>query len=806
MASSKTITGILFFLAIHITAAGQQAPQAIIKGRTVENASKEPMQYVNIALFRTSDSSLVKAATTDLDGQFMLTNVPGGLYYLESSFIGFVTRHTGPLNISNAGATVDLGVINLEVSSLILNAVEVKAEKTIFSNSIDRKVYNVEKDILAQSSNATEILRNIPSVAVDVEGQVSLRGSSNITFFINGRPSTLLRMNSIVALQQIPANTIERIEVITNPSAKYKPDGVGGIINIVLKKNTTRGMNGILMASAGNQGRYNANLSLNYNTGKMNLHGSYGFRHSDTPRLRSDERIRRDSLEETLSFFDYNEREEDRSYAHVFNGGFDYDLNENNRFSFTGSLYVKDSREETNANTIYRDAFREVTSLFTSHITKTEPEVEYELSAVFEHTFDEDHTLSLEANLDNYREKEDVFFTDRYQFPSVSNLFTHNLINKNGPLAEFYAEYARPLGDEGELEAGYVYEFFRDNLDYNFETKYFEEADWTRDFNRSNEFIFTQQIHALYATYGHSFDRFSFLAGLRAEQSLVNSHLVTFDSIVPNDYFKVYPTLHLSYELSDHEQIQLNYSKRIKRADSDEHNPFPEYKDPRNIEAGNPRLKPEQVHSLELGYEAKYDRYSFLTSVYYRYMYDAFTSVDYYVNDTTLLESYINLANEQAAGVELIVSTTLYDIVNLNFNANGYYNVIDATNLGFSAARSNFTWDAKLTSNITLSQNTFVQFNAHYRSARISAQGSRKPLFLFNGGIRQDLFNDRASLTLTASDVFNSLRRESAIDTPTLYQKVITRRRAQVVHLGFIYRFGQAAKKRSEELEFEDSI
>jgi len=327
-----------------------------------------------------------------------------------------------------------------------------------------------------------------------------------------------------------------------------------------------------------------------------------------------------------------------------------------------------------------------------------------------------------------------------------------------------------------------------------------------KDYNKSNHFTINQDIHALYGIFSHSFDQLSFMAGLRAEQVFITSNLITLDSIVPNNYFKIYPTLHLAYELNDNQELQLNYSKRVKRSDSDEMNPFPEYSDPRNMESGNPKIKPEQIHSVEFGYHLKNKQYSIISSIYYRYKYDAFTEINRYVNDTVLLTSFENLSQSQSTGLEFIFSANVKNKLNLNMNANGYYYIIDASNLGYSDKKSAFSWDTKLGINIHFSNSSLLQLNSYYRSVRISAQGKSNPAFFVNLGLRQEVLKNRASVILTISDVFNTLSRVNIIDTPELYQKESRKRNSQIIYIGFTYRFGKFVKKQTEELKYDDSI
>ena len=770
-----------------------------------EKNSEKPLEFVNVSLFRAVDSILVKGTITNEKGIFKFTEVSAGKYYIKLISLGY-EPDSFPVLVSE-NTPLNLGNIILKLANIMLNDVSVVQQKTTMNNSIDRKTYQVENDILGQTGSASDILENIPSVTVDVDGTVSLRGSSNVTFFINGRPSALLKHNSAMALQQIPASTIERIEVITNPSAKYKPDGTGGIINIVLKKDKKQGFNGSLMVNAGNQGRYNANLTLNYNTGKMNIYGNYGFRRSNYPSTFQDTRINRDSLQNVINYYESSGSTRGKPASHLGNLGFEYQFNEHNKLEVSGDANFQHSLRTQNTLSTWKNSLSEITSQYNTLRLHEESDKEWESSAVFTHQFDkEDHELQIELNVTGYDETEDNHYTDSYNVPAGRNDLSRNLIKKGGPQTELYVEYVLPVGEESELEAGYVGEFFNDNLTHIGENFDKSNNKWITDTNKTNDFIFHQNIHALYTTFSHTFKKLSFMAGLRAEQALITSNLLTLDSVVPNNYFRLYPTLHLAYEFNDEQQIQLNYSHRVRRPDSDEMNPFPEYIDPRNAEAGNPRIKPEQIHSIEFGYQLKKEKFTFQPTVYYRYRYDAFAEIQRYVNDSVLVTSFENLTQDQSMGMELIATLNAGKFLTINLSSNGFYHIIDASNLGYSSKKSAFSVDTKLGTNLNISRTTLLQIYAYHQSARLTAQGHRNPVFYSNLGIRQDILKEKASLILTVSDVFNTLNSESIIDTPQLYKKSVRSRVTQFIYFGFVYRFGQNQKKQSEELKFDNNI
>ena len=332
-----------------------------------------------------------------------------------------------------------------------------------------------------------------------------------------------------------------------------------------------------------------------------------------------------------------------------------------------------------------------------------------------------------------------------------------------------------------------------------------EENKWVTDFNKTNLFKFDQKVNAFYTVFGHAIEPFSFSVGLRAEQVNITSNLVSTNEVVHNDYFRLYPSASIAWEMDDYKELQLSYSKRVNRGDTDEHNPFAEYDDPRTRDLGNPRLLPEQVHSLELSYRTQNRHFTFMPSLYYRYKYDAFTEFREIVQDTVLQTTFINFANETAAGMELILSGQLKK-VDYNFSFNAFYNEVDGTNLGLPGTQSQVSWDSKLAMSTSLTKTTNFQLNAHYLSSRLTPQGVFQPLILLNAGLRQDIWNHRASLFFTISDIFASVEFESQIDNPNLFWNTKYGRNNQIFHVGFNYRFGKGYAKQREKLAFEDVL
>ncbi len=796
------------FLTLASRLPAQKADDGTVTGIILDKASNQPVQYVAVALKKKAGGDTVRSAATDNRGAFTLESVPFGEYELSYGVIGFDTQQTPAFTVDTAHRTLDLGRLPIEEASVKMEKVEVSTRKETFYNSIDRKVYNVGQDIQSATGSASELLQNVPSVDVDIEGNVSLRGNDNVLILVNGKTSTLMNSaNRGMALEQMPADSIEKIEVITNPSAKYKPDGTAGIINITLKKKRETGYSGSVRATVGNDRRYNTGVTANYNPGKFNLFGTLSVRQDDRVRINEDHRTHLDPASGLFITTAQKTVESTRPLSRLAEAGVDYSPDENNKLSASVNYnYRTFFRNATTSNLSLAPGGTAVTSDYDRLRTDPEWQKTTEFDAKFEHSFpQEGRELNLELNHDRHWEQEDNQYADVYRTPVTPATFDSTSIKPTETSTETTAEYVQPLADDTKLETGYSLEL--DKNDMNFGGSYLDPLSgaWVVDTTSTNRFIYHDIIHALYATYGRPIGKFGFLAGVRLEQTYINTNQVTVNLRDKNEYFRAYPTLHLSYSLTDASQLQLNYSHRIHRPESDDLNPFPEYQDPYNLQAGNPHLKPEETHSIEAGYQYKKDDTTYLATLYYRDTYNGFTTVTEYINSTTLLTTHENLSDSRSGGLELAATANPGSKVSLNFSSNAFYNEINASNLGFSSTKSVIAWNAKLSANYHASKTTLVQFNTNYNGRRLTPQGYRLPTFVANIGLKHDLADKKTSLVLTLSDIFDSQRERTVIDTPTLHDEIVRRRSARIVYAGIVYNFGKAKKKAKDDtLQFDN--
>ncbi len=784
----------------------QPSGEGVVSGTIKDKATSEPLGFANVTLVNKADTSLVRATTSDEDGRFVFTAVPAGDYLIECSYIGHESYRSPYFTIDARRLKIDLKPIAMTESAFALDEVVVTSEKKLFNYAIDRKVYNVDEDMMSKSGSASEILQNIPSVQVDINGNVSLRGSPNVLILVNGKASPIMKRSQADVLQQMPASGIEKIEVITNPSARFSPEGTSGIINIVMKKDSKRGMNGSVTAHAGTIGRHNEYMAFNYNPGQLNLYGNFGYRHEHRSFFGTDVR-QESSLTPGLGS---SSREDDRMTFRpdVYMGtlGLNYHPGESNSFELSGEYFKRHPRMSGISTVVGRDSNAVVIQDYDRLQSGYEDESERGLTAAFQHNFPkEDHQLRIETNASDSPELESAHYTNVYRTPQGPRQYDNSRIEQGEQQGQLSVDYTNPLSENSKMEAGYAGDLNRQDVDSYAE--YFDagQEKFIEDATKTYRFKVSEMVHALYGTFEHSFGDFSLMGGLRVEHATVKPNLVSNHSTITNSYSGLYPTLHLAYKLSETGELQLNYSRRINRPEVDELNPFPEYNDPRNLEAGNPHLKPENIHSVELGYQWRTNGLTLVPSLYYRYKYDGITRVTQALNDTTLLRTMKNLASDQSGGIETVFAGSVGNLLTANLNSNVFYEEIDASNIGYSNKKSIVSWSGTCNLNINPAKATMFQINSNFRSGRLTPQGNARRSWGLNAGVRQDLFKEKVSLTLTVSDVFKTQRQDLRLDVAGMKQHVTFKRDARLAYFGISYHFGRADKKSKEKsLQYDE--
>lgn len=604
----------------------------------------------------------------------------------------------------------------------------------------------------------------------------------------------------------MPAAAIDKIEVITNPSAKYRPDGTSGIINIVMKKNTDAGVNGSTTVNAGNQGRLNGSVRFNYRPDGLNVHGSYSVRKDNRNRINTDTRDQTDAASVLTHYRDYATAGAE-PFSHSVIAGLDYEFDKQTSAGIAANYFRNDVDRNDNSTRVIENSSRVPISRYEHRHTADENEEEVGVEFSLDHQFgQEDHELKLQLSASREPESTDGRNVNFWLFPVQPEEHEHVVAIDTKTRKQAKLDYTLPLGEKSKLEAGYEGELGNNDIE-NIVERYDPPLQrYLTDTTVTNHFIYDENIHAVYATVRHSIGRFGVMGGLRLEQSFIDTRLIGLDSASSNNYSSYYPTMHLSYAVTEDAEVQMNYSRRVHRPEGDDLNPFPEYHDARNLSAGNPRLKPEYIHSVELGCKFQTEAFTILPSLYYRYTYNRFTSLTQRLNDSTLLTTRQNLSIDRSTGVEVVGSSS-FGPFSANGSINGFLNEIDASNLGYGSAKSVWTWSAGLTMSYRFAHNSMMQVSSRFNSARLTPQGESMPSWSMNAGVRYEILEGKLSMTATVADLFKTQRRETRMDIPTLRQTVVNSRDAQVVYLGFTYYFGAPPKKqKEEEMKFEDSL
>ncbi len=805
----KKLLIVLFLVSSICGTYAEMLEPSTIKGTIIEKSTGNPLEFANV-IIRNNKDSVIAQSVTDKDGLFVLKGFQAGEYKLSYSFIGYDKTDSMKVLLKTNHQKLDLGKLFISETSKTLGQVEVVAQRSTFVNSIDRKTFNVGQDLMSKSGSVSDLMQNIPSVQVDMDGVVSLRGSENVTILVDGKPSAMMKINRAAVLQQMSADNVEKIEIITNPSAKYKPDGTSGIINIVMKKNKSLGLNGNVTANVGNHERGNFNGMLNYNPGKLNIFGSFGIRRDSRNRINDISTTTFDSNNLPTYSFD-NTFGSSHPLSFIGSAGLDYKLNDKDKFGVSSSFNYRYQQQHDTSTYILQDYNRATTLKYQRDRYLPEYESDLELKATYLHKFnDKGHELNVDLTHSITSEDENNFYTTNYyQIPVLPYSKDHMDYLHHSTDTEFSAEYSLPFSEDKKFEAGYIFQYVNNNMNLTRDTLLTgsNPEQSIKDLQRSNQFTRSESTHVLYATYEQEIGKFGFLVGIRGEQTYTKANLVTLDSTVIIPYTRIYPTIHLAYKLTDIHELQLNYSHRIRRPEDEELNPFPEYQDLRNIRAGNPYLLPEDTHSFEFGYQYKKDVTTFLSTLYYRNSYNLITSVIQDLGNNMFKSTLENLSQSQSAGLELILSSSIGKFMTFNLATNAFYNTIDASALGFSANKSTVSWSANGNVSFNVTKSTVWQFTSNYSAQTLTPQGTRMPSFVLNSGLKQELFKKKAALILTVSDIFNSMRSQYEINTTTLVRTEIRRRSSQTIYLGFTYSFGSTPKKGKENaIKYDNSL
>lgn len=792
---------LLIFFIYTMSAYAQNNKGVIITGTILEKSTENPLEFATIGIYNLDSEKFIAGTSSNTAGRFTFDSLPIGNYYITYHYTGYEKQKSAPFSIKDYTTSVDIGKLYLAPSVQALNEVVVQGKRSTYIQSIDKKTFNVGQDLMSSSGSASDLMQNIPSVQVDVEGNVSLRGNENVQILINGKPSTLMNARTRAdVLQQLPASNIERIEVITNPSAQYKPDGVSGIINIVMKKQQKKGINGSVTANVGLDGRYNTSASVNYNIGKVNLFANYGIRLDRRDRTTYDNRMKSDS---TLSITDQETTSKASPLSHIIRAGIDWNIDSKNMLQLSGGYNHRSFVRKDNISTRSKNALQEITYEGIRYRYDDEKTKQAEAGAVYTHTFGENNSLVLDYNYSMTEGLENNKYMT-FAYPMSLNTKDNSQIWQAYYQHLLRVTYSRTFKNKLKLNLGYELDALKTDLNYHVQN--LENGIFVPDIKKTNDFTNYQTNNALYTTLEYKTGKFGLLLGVRPEFTEIKSRLLGMDSIVNNNYFMIYPTLHTSYQLNENNELQFNYSLRVNRPEADDMNPFPEYQNPLSLKSGNPYLKPEKIHSIEAGYQWKKGVTTILGTLYYRYTTNKLTTVTKYLDNSVLQTTKENLNSGQSAGAEFILNTEIGKWMTVNFSGNAYYDRINAEKLGYGKNKDDIAWSAAMNTNFNLFKGVMFQINSRYISSSLLPQGKREGAFISNIGAKYEIPETNISIMGTISDIFNTFKKVYTINTPELKQRLEQRRDSRILYIGVVWNFGITSQKTKPNLKYDESL
>jgi len=778
----------------------QQKPEGKkvkVIGKIVDKVSNQPLEYTTISLVNTTTNKITAGGITDAKGDFSFDASPG-TYNVKVEFISFK-----PLEITGKviKENTNLGIISLEAEATKLDEVVIRSEKTSVEIKLDKKVYNVGQDLMVKGGTVSDVLDNIPSVAVSAEGNVSLRGNENVRILIDGKPSNAININD--ALRMIPADAIDKVEVITNPSARYDAEGGGGLLNIILKKGKTNGLNGVIIATTGYPDNHGLSGNLNYKTGEFNLFTTQGYNYRNNP---GNSLLETNYLNVGASSPNFiNETRDNDRINKGYNGNFGAEWFLDKNTTWTNTVNYRKISGDNQDNVFFDRQYAN------SSLNNKQTRINFEdgksenieFSSNLLKKFKKDgHKLTIDTQFSKNNDDNIATIIDSQDGTDA----TVNIQRQSRNLIQ--ADYVLPLGKSMQLEAGYRGDFLEQGTD----VTVFNEGVVNTFF--TNNLVYKEKVHAVYSQYGFKVKKLSVLLGMRWEDSNIDVNQITTSDFNNKRYNNFFPSAFFTYEISDKTNASISYSRRIQRPRGRQINPFSNYSSNINIFQGNPDLDPAFTDAIDLGFLKTWEKFTLNTSLYVNKTSDAFQFVrkesGAFVNGIpVILSSPINLATEYRAGFEFTLNYSPYKWWKLNSNFN-FFRVetqgeFTYTNFLNNEVTQNFdniatSWTARLTSKITLPKKIDWQTNATYNGPQANAQGRSLGVFAMNLAFSKDVFKDKGTLSLNVSDVFNSRKRIMETNIPNFINSYAEMQwRVRQVTLSFTYRFNKPKNERDRQ-------
>lgn len=802
----------LLLLTLSFFTYAQERPQSKkvkITGKIIEKATNLPLGYATVTLTNSQKPDIVTGGMTDEQGNFNI-EANAGNYDVKFEFISFKIIE---LKGQSFEEDKNLGTVALEPEAEMLDAVEIRAERSTVEIKLDKKVYNVGSDMIVKGGSVSDVLDNVPSVSVDVEGNVSLRGNENVRILIDGRPSGGVNIADVLKL--LPADAVDKVEVITNPSARYDAEGGGGILNIVLKKGKNQGITGTVTLSTGDPANHGFTGTVNYKTDQFNLFTTQGYSYRKGPgNSMTDTEYLDQDTGETTGFLE--ERRNNERLNKSYNGNFGIDLFLDKSTTWTNTFSYRRSTGENPDTVLQRhyDASKSLESVTNRFNSQEDKDVNIEFSSNLIKKFnDEGHQLTVDfmVSKSNDDENSGISFTDTSVLTNAStsgNQRTSSLQDQNRTLLQ--ADYVLPFGNS-QFEAGYRGNFTDLTTDYAVEDLI--GGSWENNANFTNVLQYKENVNALYAQFGSKINsKISYLLGLRWEDSNIEINQFTTSDFRNKKYNNFFPSAFLAYEFGEGTSASISYSRRISRPRSRSINPFSNLSSNINQFRGNPDLDPSMSDAFDLGFLKKWDKITFNTSMYFTRTQDAVQfvkNVETYTDGTeVLITSPRNIGVEDRFGFEFTLSYNPYKWWKLNSNFNLFRNQTKGnytfTNLfdeeeTIDFSNTAYSWFARINSRINLPLGIDWQTNGTYNAPQTNAQGKSKGIASMNLAFSKDVLKDKATIALNVNDVFNSRKRIMETNLPTQNTYAEMQWRERQVTLTFTYRFNKKKTEREKQ-------
>ena len=806
----KHIISLIIVLFLYHNTNAQKAPinspdnkkGGVIRGKLIDEKSKSPVEYATVALYSTNDSSLVTGVISKPNGSFVINSIKPGKYYITITFIGYQRKNFSDIIISKEHPQKNLGTVKLIHANAELSAVEIIAEQSYVEYKIDKKIVNVANNLDAAGGNAVDALENVPSVSVDIDGNVSLRGSENFQVLINGKPSPLSASD---ALQQIPSAAIKNIEIITNPSAKYDPDGMTGIVNVILKDNVQQGLNGLVEATAASFDSYTLNALLNYRKNKLNFFGGVNARLRRMPGGGTTELENFINPDTTIYRVGELDRKRKRD-NYTFKAGMDYYYNDKNTFSIEGSYILHQNAKNyiTNTNEYTKPADYNLYKISENTGGRDGNHVKGSLNWEYKDKKKKTDlsTMVYISNGDENKEEDQMEYLSSSDWVKTGEVLSglNTTDNKSKLDFRFKMDYTKKLKKDHKFESGIQSRNYRESSDFVFNSFDTLTNAYVYKPEYSSKLIFNRDIYSAYATYGGMYKSFGYQLGLRGEYTnrFIESKMANKTSKI--DRFDIFPTVHLSQKLGETNQVMASYSRRIDRPGGWELDPNPIFISSDFIRVGNMDLEPEYTDNFELSYQKTYGASFVSLEGYYRTTKNKITRLRQVDSKNITYMTFANLDRDHSAGVEAMVNYRITKWMKLTLTGNYYYYKIEANEESKTMERqsNNFNVNGNLNFNITKLMR--LQLTGFYRGPSVTAQGDMSAFTMVNSALRYDFFNHKLSATFKVRDIFQTMKHEMTSYTETFNTYNSFYRQSPTFSISLSYRINNYKQKRRSSM------